>query len=1669
MADLASTMQKNITKWRADLLDQTLANPLLNLITNRRSMQQVHADKSLIQQLIQPKNNVSISLTAELLVIADERSDKTKELAARKRLTKLRSSMRGHLNQRGVHTLYLTYGLLEWYESASSDKRLTAPLLLIPVELKANDDWAVAAKFTLSRKDNEVVQFNQVLQQRFKSDFNVEWGDLIPPDITDEDNDTTQDVEEYLLQLQERIATRIPDQRFNIETSCYLSLFTFQRHALYEDLGRYEELVINHPLVQAICGFEAPPSVPTTPTDQLDNIPLKDVWQVLDADGSQQEAINAAKSGESFILQGPPGTGKSQTIANIIAECLIAQKSVLFVSEKSAAIEVVAKRLDNVGLASFCLNLHSTHQNNTKHVYNSLRKMMNKAQEPPSQYSSINWERTANELNHNRQKLNGHEYELHQSRSPLGLSVYRIRGDLASLHSSPDIRCALPIVATITQQELDDLCRDIESFGQYLDQFIVRTVNPWRDTPLRNYTSSLQGAITGLFQDMASHMSIINEHATILQQHLGTSYSMHTETSTVDLLHLTEFALTSPLPPESWFDPYQLGQRLSLIIMAQEQAGAMKNARDSLLKSYRQTALGLPATTMLPEITEGFNQLKTISVLDGNRIINDQTRLRPLLTEALQHIQDITILTQRMATVLAIEVPSSSAAITSVLTIADLLLHAPELPTDWRSPSFAKEYKQRVTKVRKRYQKVKELKEQLQKQYNDVVYTIDLASAITDLKQNFQTPFRWLNPSWYQLRSQLQQCLQTGTQMPSILQLIADLTNAEEVLRDKTALAVEFDEDELYYGNDFKGEATNWSTIEEQINWIEAFHREIDLEGISITPAITSFVENKQRRNRDNLEVAFKQLNNVWNEWLQISTLVETTILKDNGQIFTREEYQFQWLQETITTVLAACETVWANTHQLAVHTLPGVRRQWEQQRTDLEQIIAFQSASTWFEEQQQVLTQLLGDAYARPEAPWQLAQTQIEWCLAAEQQWHNEMIPAAFISTVADANILLICREPYNIIVSNQQNVSSLWQEAKQFIPIEHFAQPNLLLSQTAYADINTALLQQIEALPSLERWLSFTQFERQCKEHELNPFLENIQQLLASNRLTVDEDENRNEQQVKHIFLKRFYREWLTYWSGDIETLLLNGKDLIRTVASFQKHDKDFIHYTASRVSATMANHQKILVETIADSHRITQVRPLASSFHTLRHQLSLRRTKSLRKLIELTGVATQQFMPCWMMSPLSVSEFINPHQLQFDVVIFDEASQICVEDAISSIIRGKQLIVAGDLKQLPPTTIFRKMQLDEANEDDDDDENSNEAIESAESILQKCAGANFKSRSLRFHYRSQHESLIAFSNKHFYDNHLITFPSPANDDNHGLHWVYVEDGLFDTGRSRTNRREAQTVVDMLIAHAQGDISSTQSLGVITFSVAQKEAIEDGLRQALEAFPQLKAWFDEDKADGFFVRNLENVQGDERDVIIIDVGYAKSVDGKLRQIFGQLTRDGGERRLNVAITRGRQKIMVVTSIHGDEITGTSPGAIALRGYLNYAEHGRSALFTEVGDIDNEPRFDSPFEEEVYAALSSHGLNLHTQVGCSGYRIDMAVRDNRNPDRYLLGIECDGATYHSAKTARDRDRIRQQHLESLGWKFHRIWSTDWISDRETQITKILAEVQQLQTTVVIS
>ena len=510
----------------------------------------------------------------------------------------------------------------------------------------------------------------------------------------------------------------------------------------------------------------------------------------------------------------------------------------------------------------------------------------------------------------------------------------------------------------------------------------------------------------------------------------------------------------------------------------------------------------------------------------------------------------------------------------------------------------------------------------------------------------------------------------------------------------------------------------------------------------------------------------------------------------------------------------------------------------------------------------------------------------------------------------------------------------------------------------------------------------------------------------------------------QLTDSFRKSFYQAAIRYIIAKEPTLeLFNGKIFNDIIAKYKQISAKFEETTQRELFARLASNIPSFTQEAIQSSEVGILQK------NIRNNA---RGISIRKLFDQIPTLLSRMCPCMLMSPLSVAQFIDTDADKFDLIVFDEASQMPTYEAVGAIARGKNVIIVGDPKQMPPTSFFSVNTIDEDNIE----------MEDLESILDDCLALSIPSKYLLWHYRSKHESLIAFSNSEYYDNKLMTFPSPDNIESK-VRIVNI-DGYYDKGKSRQNRAEAQAVVDEIARRLRSEELRKKSIGVVTFSIVQQALIEDLLSDLFIFHPELETLALECD-EPLFIKNLENVQGDERDVILFSVGYGPDAEGRVSMNFGPLNRVGGERRLNVAVSRARYEMIIYSTLRSDMIDlnrTSSIGVAGLKRFLEYAEKGTRNTINNVTDQSTEAT--ASIENIIADKLRSLGYTVHTDIGCSGYKIDIGIVDTENTSNYQLGIICDGKNYKRTKTARDREIVQNNVLKALGWDIYRIWTMDW-------------------------
>ncbi|MFW9992701.1 MAG: DUF3320 domain-containing protein [Candidatus Odinarchaeota archaeon] len=741
---------------------------------------------------------------------------------------------------------------------------------------------------------------------------------------------------------------------------------------------------------------------------------------------------------------------------------------------------------------------------------------------------------------------------------------------------------------------------------------------------------------------------------------------------------------------------------------------------------------------------------------------------------------------------------------------------------------------------------------------------------------------------------------------------------------------------------------------------------------------------------------------------------------------------------------------------------------------SDVRKLLTYKDLKMWKSEKEESIKNLLGDYYLEDETNWSMVTRLLDVTSERTKVIHG-IIEDLDIKGMAEIKEIKDGSEKH-IKLSFAEAKLALYFSRKTEQTVKSELEKLVAENDSFFHQIETiiTILDELFELQLVTEELVFGKIELYCYEIEqsidrapkfihLNLLLKKIKE---EGNLDFFDEYIQKGYPIKHLtrsYEKQVYLAIVKHYHKKIAELRWSGDKRDRLVTSFSDLDLYSIEMAPYRI------HSEIYE---VDSSSWLS-RALGESGFLLREYEKKRLHKPIRVAFRQAPQKILQLKPVMFLSPLSLSFFLDPELVTFDLAIFDEASQVPPEQALGAIIRAKQVIVVGDSKQMPPTRFFaastgeEEFDIDEYEYEDDSDPvitmyQFDSVQFAAESILEALNfAAGFPTHTLRYHYRSKHESLIAFSNSYFYDNRLITFPSPMKEHpSLGIELVYVPDGIYDRGHSRTNRREAEKVVEIVKNLINSETSP--SIGIVAFSQAQERAIESAFEKHEDLEAKIEELMDAEH-DPLFIKNLETVQGDERDYIIISVGYGRDKNGRFLKNFGPVTQFGGERRFNVLISRAREKIFVITSVHpGDYPEGSKNKNFEIvRQYLLYAGSNDELYLKNVQDehLKDKEISEPLLIDAVANFLKDHGYEVETRVGTSESRIDLTVV-HPETGQYVIAIELDGPSYQQSRTARDRDRLRESFLRKLGWKYYRLWSNEWISDPENASKKLLNAVK---------
>lgn len=1457
-------LDTKLETWKNKLLDLGKRNSLLNYRDTRRSNLRIKMPEiyDLWDSFVLKEEPLIFPLPEDAML--SEKDDSLLETGSvitnqsvneqQKTLNNIRTKAKTAIEEQGTNVLYLSFGFIRWFESENSDQTFDAPLILVPVALKLE---SITSPFVLNLHEDEIV-VNPTFIYKLVNDYGIKLPEF----------DSVGSLNDYFSEVSEIISK----SHWKIIPEVGLGLLSFLKINMYRDLEQHKEKILQNPVVRALGGDTTALQYDLSEFEDIDHDVVEtptSVFQVVDADSSQQDAILCARKGISFVLQGPPGTGKSQTITNIIAECLADGKKVLFVSEKMAALDVVNKRLNNAGLADFCLILHS-YKANKKDTLAQLGNVLNLANQKASM--SDDAFQKLELLTSDREKLNAYATEIHTLVQPLNKTIYQVNGYLANLQGYDEIIFSIADVHKISQQDFDrlinTLSRFVNTIGKMSNSY---NANPWHGTNVQIVTNELRHDVGFYLNKLLPKIKAASD----LADEITADFRLNFDTSlnglrcTADFLSL---AALSPQIPESW-------------ILGEDIAPLFEEIDECVKLQAKYIELRQQIQTLRAEIAA----LDKAPVFTSAESFADAVEIRKYINALHEQIADIPYY-------------SAWAGVGDFEQIKSFFESAQEKITDYKNSrsTILDEYEKEILGI----------------DYNEIYQRFKLSCS---------SAFRIFNRQ-YKQDKRLIQGLHKGIvkkiKDTAVLQVLGQLRHIEELQNwmDESAGSLLDLFPALY-----DGEKTDFDIMQ---NAMDSYA--FIMKCMQLLERLEKLAENsnmKEVKLRSHYEFLYKGMST---DWGAVRSALEWS------KKFRDQEDTFSCGEEFLTNVCSNSETI---------------RKCGEYSKKILICLVEINTEFSW---------------YAK--------------LFETEAELQATKMPALYDRVTACVN-----------------------------------------------------------GLASLEEWIDFRIARKECCDQGLGDYVAKIEEL----QIPVDK--------IVPIFKRRFYRLWLDRILPDYPAVA-NFRRRVQeaTISDFAQLDKLQFEIAKARIRSKLIN------ELPSMNHFTNGTDEISILKRELNKQ---RRIMPLRKLFKAIPNLILTLKPCLMMSPLSVSLFLEADSFNFDTVIFDEASQVCTENAVGAISRGKQVIIAGDSKQLPPTNFFTAA-TSNADFDVDDDEDEVDDADAFESILDEAA--LLPEQTLLWHYRSRHEHLIAYSNAKIYKNNLITFPSNIDKvaDN-GVEYIYVPEGFYDRGGRKGNTIEAEKVAEIVFEHFNK--FPDRSLGVIAFGEVQQQAIETAINQKRRENQTFEEFFNEDRPEAFFTKNLENVQGDERDTIIFSIGYAKDSSGKMHMNFGPLSKAGGERRLNVAITRAKYNVKLVGSIMPTDIETeriSAEGPKLLRGYIDFAIHGPSVLANEITD-SNVVKHDSPFEAAVYNFLDRKGYKLGTQVGCSGYRIDIAVKHPSLSGRYVLGIECDGATYHSARTARERDRLRQTVLEDMGWKIYRIWSTDWIKDPNTEGKHLLEVVDK--------
>ena len=1558
---------------------------------------------------------------------------------------KLQREMKSALEETGAHMLFLVFGFIEFPEKAPSDRTMIAPLISVPVIIeKGNLDQETRRyRYHLSYTDEEVTE-NLSLKEKLRQEHGFELPDF-------NDNETTP--EDYFRKLQQAIQDK---DGWKLKRQMTLTLLSFTKMLLVRDIdpskwpsrGTGQSELTDHPIVRMV--FEGVGHQDGGDTglglDEVYNVdeqPHTNIPLIYDADSSQHNALIDALSGRNMVIEGPPGTGKSQTITNLIAAAIADGKTVLFLSEKMAALEVVKKRLALAGLGDFCLELHSN-KTHKKHVLEAIETRKNKHFSLPR---ALRPQLIA--LEEKRRTLKAYADLINSVVGNVqGLTMHSVlwKAERYRQGSGNAWRAAQELIVPNAHELTDAEFQSRHNTLVYACQQYRHIGTFSADHPFWGFspTELMPGAeleVEHILRDVLPRFEesqkLFEEAAVFIG---GKALNLSPEKATQLMA-----ALGSIRPAEAY-------PRMSRVVLPGLFSAMDPNAEvaESALQLFDKKMKRVG--TLRTEVGERLRRPETLTSADGEAgkalrkslselgLIGQTCQsIEALSTELLRAAADVRhafATLEECGRIVGITFDGSEARTKKICALVEVAILAPRNLLQYRHDGLKrpnvgtvieKAYEV-LLRIRRNREKLSELL------YLDMVpHESELTQAILVLREG-DAWYRMFQSRWRQACRLHRTLDKTKAKMAGAQRL-----QALEGLLTLQTVAVSWNANQAYkdaLGPMYQGEDTSFENATELLLWLTATQSRLVEAGLDETVFNTLVVPESRLVEMASCSPRLPEAIAVLTKGRELlnDRFPDSHIGQENLDEATNGPMLATLLNRLGTLVKDAADKLlaWSPGNVSVAESLQAVAS-----------CIALPEAVKSVDEDTAV-KRLLGEEFCSTETKTQPAWDALAYGRKVLQLKLPSAIRHALLSHEVDTN--------FEKIAGYVKAIQGSWEIVDGFetemAKHGHFDLANWAGAKPGDTNFPSGLVtrnrQAIANMNKLLSWVQYLQQAARARERGLGDFIS----LLESSGIGPDH--------LPNAFGYRFYGSITSHVFRDYRPLRQFAGAIHETIREeFARLDRDIIKLRGQECANTA--EQKGVPPQGTNGVRLDDRTELA----LLNYLLPQTRPRmSIRKMMQRAGLAIQAFKPCFMMGPHAVAQFLEPGVVKFDIVVMDEASQLKPEVAIGAIARGKQLIVVGDPKQLPPTSFFDRLSL---TADDGEDDGQQAAALMSQSILDVCMGQFRPVRTLRWHYRSRHESLIAFSNHHFYKN-LIIFPSPYPKGKLlGVRYCYIADGIY---KDQVNVVEAKHVTDAVIDHMLNHQDT--SLGVVTLNIKQRDLILELLEQRFRNLPQTEEYRNrwDREGMGFFVKNLENVQGDERDVIFISATFGKAHGTNVvRQNFGPISRPDGWRRLNVLFTRARNAIKVFTSMSPEDVVVDAATPLGTKTLHNYLEYARSGILVDITPTGGEA--ESDFEIAVADVLRNHGFEVEPQLGVAGYRIDMAVKHPNYLSAYLAAIECDGATYHSGLSVRDRDRIRQEILESLGWKnrIWRIWSTDWFRDPGRETAKLIAFLNELKAT----